>query len=884
MNTEQENSLNHEIQLALDNCAREPIHIPGSIQSHGFLLVVDNDFKILKASENFLAVCGLELDQLIGTALSRFIQPESIAALEKLVVKSALNALRYCTLTVESTNGPISCDAVLHQSGEVMIVEIEPHQDLDRKLENQDFYQELMQFSVQLHKIESHSDLFGYVVQEVRRLTGFNRVMLYQFDNEWNGQVVAEDKRNTNHSYLGLNFPASDIPEQARKLYSVNYLRLISDINSAPVPILPDDRDTNGDPINLSFSCLRSVSKVHLQYLDNMNVKGSMSISVMQNDRLWGLIACHHDSPYRPAYTVRMAAELIAHTFSAFLSNFMQLQASSDEKVRELKFKELSYALTPDTPLADSINAHHELIMELLDADGIIVKLGTNFIRFGLVPDDPELTQLTNWIEHHTNDQIFVCDSIAESTGLDVSARKVGGAILAPVTHPIENCVMFFRREVNFERHWAGRPEKHISRTDAGFELTPRASFERWKEVVSGHSRTWSEADREMATAISKSLLAKYYEDSLRQATNNMDTVVNNSNALIYIVNTEGIFLQMNDTALEAFGLEIGDVIGNSYHSVLDNALLDVIDKHMTTVLSDNKSSTFTDSFKHKNSDFHLVTVTFPLFDSARQIHSICSMSQDVSELQAIQAELKTSNAELERVAFVASHDLQEPIRLISTFTNLLKLDYADKLDEQAEEYINFTLNAANRMRVLIHDLLEYSRLEYTSLNPPVINAQTVLDELIDELKMTNKLGDARITCDDPLPTIFMKPEHFTCIMQNLISNAIKYKKDSIPVDIRIKTTDDRNYWRFSVTDNGIGVKQEHLKKIFDIFQRLHTNNQYEGTGIGLSLCTKIAKLHGGDAWAESTFGQGSTFHFTILKDIDSLNKIPVCVKDDSVV
>lgn len=860
------------LQQAVDNCAKEPIHIPGSIQPHGYLLVVDDSFHIIKCSENFLELTSLTLDQLIGLPLTKFILEDCIDELEGLLVDRTSKTLRYCTLTIEAKKIQQRCDVVLHRSGTKRVVEIEPHLNHEKPLHNQDFYSELMSFSAQLHKVEDESDLFNYVIEQVKQLVNYGRVMLYRFDNDWNGEVVAETLDSHMSSYLGLNFPASDIPEQARKLYSINYLRLIADCDFTPVKILPDDLNDGGAPLDMSFSCLRSVSMVHLQYLINMNVKSSMSISVMQNGRLWGMIVCHHDVPYRPSYPARMAAELVAHTFSAFLSNYTLLKSNSEIQQRELKIRELNHALSPDVSLVNSMSDNYQLILDLLDADGLVIKLEDKYVEYGVTPDNTATRALVAWAGRNVNDTEFATNSLWNSTGLtEFEHNQIGGVMVSPVNKAMGNCIVFYRSCIAAEKSWAGKPEKKISRTQTGYQLTPRASFDRWTQVVSNQSPPWSAEDRKMGVDICNLLLSKQFEDSLKQASNNLDSIVNNSTSLIYIINTLGVVVQINAKAKQVFKLSVNEVIGKHYREVFEESLSDITKDHISTAQSTEQSMSFNDHFVQHGEEFHLVTVLFPLYDSENNVYAFCFISSDVTDMHRTQNALKTSNKELERVAFIASHDLQEPIRMISTFTRLLKNEYGDQLDETADEYINYTLNATNRMRVLIHDLLQYSRLDNEEINPPVINSGDVLLQLVDELQMSKTLDNASVTIAADLPDVPIKSEHFTCIMQNLINNALKYQKnDDHAAKVVVDCKDDGAYWQFSVTDNGIGIKAQYLTKIFEIFQRLHNKSEFGGTGIGLAICTKIAGLHGGRVWAESEPDIGSTFYFTIRKSYDS--------------
>ena len=224
---------------------------------------------------------------------------------------------------------------------------------------------------------------------------------------------------------------------------------------------------------------------------------------------------------------------------------------------------------------------------------------------------------------------------------------------------------------------------------------------------------------------------------------------------------------------------------------------------------------------------------------------------------------LKISNKELEQFAYVASHDLQEPLRMVSSFTQLLEKRYKNQLDNDADDYIGFVVEGAKRMKQLIDDLLAFSRLNTDVRESEPILMEVTLDDVLVNLKASIKEHDAQIT-HDPLPCINGDPIQINQLLQNLIGNAIKFHGDKPPkIHISAKKLD--NEWLFSIKDNGIGINQRHQQQIFSIFKRLHTREEYPGTGIGLSICKRIVERHGGHIWLESEPGKGSTFHFTIL-------------------
>lgn len=235
---------------------------------------------------------------------------------------------------------------------------------------------------------------------------------------------------------------------------------------------------------------------------------------------------------------------------------------------------------------------------------------------------------------------------------------------------------------------------------------------------------------------------------------------------------------------------------------------------------------------------------------------------RDITERKKAEEEIWRSNEELERFAYVASHDLQEPLRMVSNFTALLDEEYGKDMDEQAGQYMTFIVDASKRMQELVSDLLEYSRVGYEDAGFADFDSFDQLSGALNNLDEIVRATGARITHDE-MPLIYANPVRFSRLLQNLVGNAIKYRDDKTP-EIHIGVQDRGNDWLFSVRDNGIGIKDEYLEQIFIIFKRLHNKNEYSGTGIGLAVCKKIVDSFGGEIWAESELEKGSVFYFTI--------------------
>jgi len=249
--------------------------------------------------------------------------------------------------------------------------------------------------------------------------------------------------------------------------------------------------------------------------------------------------------------------------------------------------------------------------------------------------------------------------------------------------------------------------------------------------------------------------------------------------------------------------------------------------------------------------------------------HHFAAFIRDVTERKHAQQELSRkvdelarSNAELEQFAYVASHDLQEPLRMVASYTQLLSRRYKGRLDADADEFIGFAVDGATRMQTLIQDLLSYSRVTTRGQSLAMTDAEVACDEALKNLRQS--IADAEgVVSVGPLPPVLADATQLTQLFQNLIGNAIKYRDQRKPA-IRIAARPDGDVTVFSVEDNGIGIEPQYFERIFQMFQRLHTRKAYSGTGIGLALCRKIVERHGGRIWVESRLGQGSTFLFTM--------------------
>ncbi|MFQ5901142.1 MAG: ATP-binding protein [Thermodesulfobacteriota bacterium] len=258
---------------------------------------------------------------------------------------------------------------------------------------------------------------------------------------------------------------------------------------------------------------------------------------------------------------------------------------------------------------------------------------------------------------------------------------------------------------------------------------------------------------------------------------------------------------------------------------------------------------------------FHpMVTRVAMTYEAFQKKHR--QLEQEIAEREQVEEDIKRSNADLEQFAYIASHDLQEPLRIVASYVQLLSRRYKGKLDTNADEFIDYAVDGATRMQMLINDLLDYSRVGIHGSDFADTNCTAVLSQALANIKTPIEKSGAVIT-HDPLPTIMADDVQIVQVFQNLINNAIKFSDKDTPL-IHVSAKQDGDKWTFSVRDNGIGIEPEFFERIFQIFQRLHSRTKYSGTGIGLAICKRIVERHGGDIWVESEPGEGTTFYFTI--------------------
>ena len=489
-------------RVTLDTCADEPIHIPGSVQSHGLLLVFDGEQRLLAWSAN--APVLLQRSLALAMPIAQLHLAPAVAALVDACVAGSADGASE-PMTTGTTLGEQEVDCIVHAYLGRLLVEFE------RRSLSSDA---VAAFAVKAHgaiarmkREKSVGAMLQVAAEQVRALTGFDRVMAYQFRPDDSGEVVAEARRDDLAPLLGMRYPASDIPAQARRLYIINTLRLIPDIDAAPHPMVGRDGD---GPVDMSHCVLRSVSPIHLEYLRNMGVGASMSISIVVNDKLWGMLACHHMRPRQVPYSVRMATEVMVQVLAATVQLLdTRAQSALIEHSAQLRTR-LQQAMLDDDDALQALASHAAPLCSMLDADAIIVCQYDRVIVHGAIGTVVAAAIVKSLAPH--------AEELVTRTGRDDWPEALRAQLdewigmLALCFDPATSGWMIAMRAEQIEAvRWAGKPEKTVSVGPLGARLTPRGSFEEWCQTVAGQARPWEQTQ----LIIAQQLLADMHRTSI---------------------------------------------------------------------------------------------------------------------------------------------------------------------------------------------------------------------------------------------------------------------------------------------------------------------------------------------------------------------------------
>ncbi len=759
MSTTPISSSTGDVIADLAACAREPIHIPGSIQPHGTLLVLTPNLKIEAAASNAQQFLGQPAETLIGKPLVNVLNADLVQRLRDTVAGQSGSPVFIFT----HVHQDIPLNVVAHHHDDRIILEFEPASATAAHASNtaatfQSLYPTIRDSMQRLEGAGDVRELYATAAEDVRRIAGFDRVMIYAFDADWHGWVVGEARSPDVASYMDHHFPASDIPEQARELYRSNRSRVIVDTGYQPAPLI--GKDSAARPIDLSFALLRSVSPVHVEYLNNMGVGASTSFSIIRNGKLWGLIACHHRTALHVPFEVRTACEFLAQVLGMQIG--AQERRRHDEHLLRLQAAQtrLLAAMTPEENLRASLLAAGPQLLDFMSAGGAALYFNNEITLLEATPSEEQVQQILDMLILKEDQDLWSTESLpAVMPSAETLKDTAAGVLAMRISQFVNSYILWFRPEKLRTIRWGGDPNKPALPAPVGSgRIHPRKSFQQWIETIRNRSDPW-----------------------LREEL---------------------------DAAVE-------------FRSAVVNIVL-----------------------------------------------------RKVEELAGMNAQLKRANSELEAFSYSVSHDLRAPFRHISGFSDLLARRTAASLDETSQRYVKVIGDAARHAGKLVDALLAFAHISRVQLQKRDASLAEMLQNVQrnSENEIRGRNVQFKIDLAPDATIAHGDPTLLQLVLQNLVSNALKFTRHQpatiIEVTSRIEsvTTGDAPGRRLvvRVRDNGIGFDNKFAHKLFSPFQRLHREDEFEGTGIGLANVKRIIERHGGTATAEGTPNAGATITFTL--------------------
>ncbi len=498
----------------LTNCDRELIQLPGSVQPHGVLLILHPEhLRVLQASSNAGEILGSWGASPLGKTIDS-LDPELGLLIRRLRRGDELDGIVPAVARLEDEQGVRTLEAMIHRlPREGIAVELEPVvPDASGRSAAAAVAREVSQLLTDgiaaISVAQTHASLYGEVVRVMRALCGYDRVMVYKFDAEGHGEIVGEERREDLEAFLGLHYPSSDIPQQARELYLRNRVRVLVDVGYAPAQLFPRLSPITGAEVDMSMSTLRSMSPLHLQYLSNMGVRATLVTSLAIGNRLWGLIACHHYSPRWLPYEVRAAAGILSEMVAARLAALESLAATETEHIVRTLEDQVVDSLATTGDWRNALFAAPRQLLQTVKATGAALVHDGALITAGEVPSSDDIRAIVRWLEeHHAGEQLVRIDALGRAAaGLRHAAASAAGVLAIALSARSRDYLLWFRPEQQQTIRWAGDPRKPVDPNDPK-QLSPRRSFAVWTEVTRGSCRPWTEAEEGTARAIRTSLV-----------------------------------------------------------------------------------------------------------------------------------------------------------------------------------------------------------------------------------------------------------------------------------------------------------------------------------------------------------------------------------------
>ena len=728
----------------LTNCDAEPIHIIQTVQNFAAIISVDiSDWQICQVSSNLSDFLEYEADALLGQSLKEIFPNYLIEQLANGIKNSDFSEINPLQLSVSATF-PEKRIIVAHLKEDRLILEIE------HVLENENEFAFLNKIDTAISRIQVANpaeNLFQVVAQEVKNITGYARVMIYKFDPDYNGEVIAEAKEEAIESLLNLRYPSTDIPKQARALFLNNRVRMLVGVDQELSMIQPSADMKTGNPLNVGSCASRGVSPIHLEYLRNMGVRATLSVAIVENEKLWGLIACHHhESDKFLSYRTRSFIRFVGQIISGHLS--LQRAKIFKEKLlyQNIVHAKLFEQMNMERDVVGGLTKGKKTILDYIDASGATIVFDEKIESLGETPSNDQIQQIVKFLNESKKSLLFSTNSLPkEFPETAPFSKNYSGLLAVRISKDPAEYILWFRKPQTQEVFWGGNPEKTMIKSESSVRISPRKSFEKWKQIIEDCSEPWEKQDEDAA-----------------------------------------LFLR--------------------------NDIKEII-------------------------------------------------LQRFSELKKLHAELSMSYKELESFSYTVSHDLRAPLRAIEGFSQILLEDYTDKLDSYGIYVVQTIISSIEKMKEFVDNILKLSKLAKVRMNENNIDTEAMIEQIVQDLKNGHpNYQKTEIVIKKDLPQITGDRTMIKQVFANLLENAAKYTSKKTSPYVEIGGHQSAKTVEFYVQDNGIGFDDAYSDKIFEVFNRLVGESEYEGTGVGLAIVKKVVERHQGTIKVKSAPEKGATF------------------------
>jgi light-regulated signal transduction histidine kinase (bacteriophytochrome) len=852
-----------KLRNSFERCEDEPIRIPGSIQRHGFLLLLDNsDHQIVGVSENANEFLGIPLESILGAKIDSILEVE------------VLGAFRLHASSDEQPGGVTYLGAfalraklysvVTHRVSGQRIVEFE---SLDRIVNPDLTNQILTNFVGQFSQIRSEQQLCDALARQVSELTKYDRVLVYSFDEAGHGTVVSEENDGCLSSYLGLRFPASDIPQQARDLYVLNTVRIIPDADYIPSPLRAATSARNADPIgvtaasekqgelaklDLSNAMLRSVSPIHLDYMRNMGTRSSMSISIVCEGRLWGLISGHHATPHLVPYLIRSACDLLTKLVCTQL-----ISLRSDTSLKKMVHfqgvqRRVLTQMAADTSYLDAVADQMNEVIQIADAAGAALVIDGKCTTVGDTPDKTSILRLAKWMEETPELEVLKTCSLSKKIDWAQEIAGVASGLLAiRISYIHQSYLMWFRPEVLRTVRWAGQP---ATDGDSGKKLRPRASFETWKEQVRGTSTLWTEMEVASATEFRSAIMTinlKRAEEAIQLGEARFRQLTQTLPHPVWTGDDDGQLTFVNQLWLDQGLLSRGRWYEQDGIVLEDQKRCAEAWKQSVAQGIPFDREVRLKGESEEGERLSLVrAIPYLRADGSRA--GWVGTCTDLTDRRQREATLRMTEklALTGRMTSVIAHEINNPLE---SLTNLLYLLSGHvKEDPEARGYIGLAEGELQRISGIARQTLLWARedLQKSEYGSLLALLQDVLRLYAGQIR--NK--DVQIVMECPEDVrIYGTLGQITQVIANLLSNAVQ----AVPVGghIWLSYAVHTNATEFIIRDEGHGMTRETLQNLFKPF---HSTKGDLGNGLGLYISQEIVQRHRGKLTVESVLGKGT--------------------------